>query len=103
MPAFKGLRTLIITFVLCASLDSVSVSVFADGGIRVHRANQFHKLKKNLNKSHRSSNHSKNKRDSRYRYYHNFRQQVVPDSRFPNSYRDYSYYQKLQSQYYRDR
>lgn len=101
MNTFEFSQTLITTLILCGSLSLLSTPAFADGGIRVHRANQFNHFKSKQHNKHQATSHFKNKHHSHYKYYHHSQQPPVPDSRFPNSYQNYSYYQKLQSQQHR--
>jgi hypothetical protein len=90
----------------------ISTSSFADGGVRIHRANQFKNLS-NSKSDHKKERATVGQREQirilkllhaqRLRH-HNSSQSQQPktaDSRFPNTYRDLSYQQKLEAQKFR--
>jgi hypothetical protein len=98
-------RTLIVALIVCG-ISVLATPDLAAGGIKVHKANQYHKDNQNRDKNaeHYQSYHILNKIKHKHHSHHksstHSRKQIVLDSRFPNTYRDYSYYQKLQSQRY---
>ncbi len=85
----------LILFVLSCSAGQ---QVFADSQIRVHRANQYYQLKNRLDDNPGSSSVYHHRRNQLYKKNRRSRAVPVPDSRFPNSYRAYDYYQRSQSQ-----
>ena len=78
-------------------------SVHAADEIRVLRANQYHQLKKRLNRKQNSRPGYHHYSNQLYRSRSNSRPLVVPDSRFPNSYLELSYQQRQQAQSWRQR
>ena len=99
-------RILTAMFILCGLISLSTTPLFADGGIRVHRAGQFHggndKQQDDNKMDHNNDNvelikfltnrHTHRKSSAK------FQQPPVLDSRFPNSYRAYSDYQKSLSE-----
>ena len=97
-----------IGLILFALFCSPAQQVIADSQIRVHRANQYYQLKNRLDNKPESASAYRYNRNQLYnnqRYKKNRRSRAipVPDSRFPNSYRAYDYYQRSQSQRRDDR
>jgi len=86
--------------ILCSTLSIPATLVFADNGIKIHKANQFHDLSNTQHDERIKLIHFLNKHHSHRKPLTKSQQPPVLDSRFPNSYRAYSYYQKLQAQKY---
>ena len=98
------------TLILISISTFISTASFADGGIRVHRANQYENLKSESNENeHTANTQRENVRLLKLLQHQHLRhhkssqsqqskQAQTPDSRFPNSYRDLSYKQKLEAQ-----
>lgn len=104
-------RSLFTTLCFCASVCVLSTPAFADGGIRIHRANQFNHHSYKNNEKHTIDNQRDqlrllyllNKQHSRRRSSSQSQQASVPDSRFPNTYQALSYQQKLAAQPHKKR
>ncbi|NKB37911.1 MAG: hypothetical protein GKR93_12215 [Gammaproteobacteria bacterium] len=92
-----------IGLILFALSCSAGQQVIADSQIRVHRANQYHQLKNRLDKRPESTPAYYHHRNQLYKKKRRARAIPVPDSRFPNSYRAYDYYQRSQTQRRGDR
>jgi hypothetical protein len=85
----------------------MSASSFADGGVRVHRANQFKNISsdnsnkkehlKNSQREHLSLLNSLHEQRLRHHNSSQSQRPQTPDSRFPNMYRDLSYSQNLEA------
>ncbi len=93
-------RKLITLIVPCALFSIPATPVFADSGIKIHKANQFHSLSKTQPDDRKKLIHFLNKHHSHRKPLAKSQQPPVLDSRFPNSYRAYSDYQKKQAQKY---
>lgn len=107
MQRFWNSRTAAVACLLGLLL---STTLQADGGIRVHRANQYAKPGDGNDSHHHSAGYYHDwkrlqslQHKHKQGYHDGSRQPPLPDSRFPNSYSEYSNYQKRQSQQHRDR
>lgn len=103
---FDFRRTLTAMFILCGFISLSTMPVFADSGIRVHRAGQFHRgndKQQDDNEMNRNNDNVElikflSNRHTHHKSSAKFQRPPVLDSRFPNSYRAYNDYQKSLSE-----
>ncbi len=94
--------TILTAFVITLTLSLGTIPVFAGSGNNYQQTNQRYHSKKQYQQNYKRSNKFNKYRHSRNRKNSIQRNPPVLDSRFPNSYKQYQYYQQQQAEYYRN-